>query len=58
VILTKNGTSRYAVVAIEEWNYTQAMLRFLSEMREVDEEMRQGGKSYSEAELLAELGIA
>ncbi|MCL2756881.1 MAG: type II toxin-antitoxin system prevent-host-death family antitoxin [Coriobacteriia bacterium] len=57
VILTKNGTSKYAVVDIEEWKYTKAMLRFLSEMRDVDEEMRLGGKSYSEDELLASLGI-
>ncbi|MDR2106793.1 MAG: type II toxin-antitoxin system prevent-host-death family antitoxin [Coriobacteriales bacterium] len=58
VILTKNGTSKYAVVSIDEWNYTQAMLRFLTDMREVDDEMRGGGKSYTEQELLASLGIA
>jgi antitoxin (DNA-binding transcriptional repressor) of toxin-antitoxin stability system len=57
VILTKNGTCRYAIVDIDEWNYTKAMLRFLSDMRSVDEEMRLGGKSYSEGELLASLGI-
>jgi prevent-host-death family protein len=57
VILTKNGTSKYAVVSIDEWNYTQAMLRFLMDMREVDTEMRNGGNSYTEKELLASLGI-
>jgi prevent-host-death family protein len=39
VILTKNGTSKYAVVSIDEWKHTQAMLRFLMDMREVDEEI-------------------
>jgi prevent-host-death family protein len=57
VILTKNGTSKYAVVSIDEWSYTQAMLRFLMDMREVDTEMRNGGNSYTEEELLASLGI-
>ena len=57
VILTKNGRSRYAVVDVEEWNYTKAMLRFLTDMRTVDEEMRLGGKAYTEEELLASLGI-
>jgi hypothetical protein len=58
VILTKNGASKYAVLTIDEWNYTKAMLRFLSDMRAVDEEMRNGGKTYSEAELLTSLGLA
>ena len=58
VILTKNGTSKYAVVSIDEWNYTKAMLRFLVDMRAVDDEMRNGGKTYSEAELLASLGLS
>jgi hypothetical protein len=57
VVLTRNGVSRYAVVGIDEWNYTRAMLRFLSDMRDVDEEMRNGGQSYSEDELLTSLGI-
>lgn len=34
-----------------------AMLRFLADMRAVDEEMRNGGKTYSEGELLASLGL-
>ena len=57
VILTKNGTSRYAVLSIDEWNYTKAMLRFLMDMREVDEVMRSGGSTYSEEELLNSLNI-
>jgi len=58
VILTKNGTSKYAVVSIDEWNYTKAMLRFLADMQAVDDEMRNGGKAYSESELLASLGLS
>lgn len=57
VILTKNGASKYAVVSIDEWNYHKAMLCFLSDMQAVDDEMQRGGKVYSEAELLASLGI-
>jgi prevent-host-death family protein len=57
VILTRNGTSKYAVVSIDEWNYARAMLRFLMDMREVDEEMKADGTSYTEEELLASLGI-
>ena len=57
VILTKNGISKYAVVDIEEWSYTKATLRFLSDMRTVDEEMLLGGKTYTESELLASLDI-
>ena len=57
VVITKNGTVKYAVVSIDDWNYYKAMLRFLTEMRDVDEEMRTGGKVYSEAALLESLGI-
>jgi hypothetical protein len=57
VILTKNETSKYAVVSIDEWNYTRAMLRFLTDMRKVDEMMRGDGRSYTEQELLVSLGI-
>ena len=57
VILTKNGISKYAVVDIEEWLYTKAILRFMSDMRAVDEEMLLGGKTYTESELLASLGF-
>ena len=58
VVLTRNGSACYAVVSIDEWNYTQAMLRFLQDMRAVDEEMRAGGATYTEAELLTSLGIS
>jgi len=57
VILTKNGISKYAVVDIDAWEYTKSMLLFLSDMRAVDEEMHLGGKTYTEEELLASLGI-
>jgi antitoxin (DNA-binding transcriptional repressor) of toxin-antitoxin stability system len=58
VVLTRNGNACYALLAIDEWNYTKAMLRFLQDMRAVDEEMRQGGREYSESELLRSLGIS
>jgi prevent-host-death family protein len=57
VVLTKNGTSKYAVVSIDEWAYTKAMLRFLTDMRDVDVEMRNGGRTYTEQELLARLNM-
>ena len=57
VVLTRNGIARYAVVPIDEWNYTKAMLRFLKDMQAVDDEMRHGGQVYDEKELLLSLGI-
>jgi prevent-host-death family protein len=58
VILTKNGISKYAVVSIDEWRYTKSMLRFLSDMQAVDDEMNSGGRVFSESELLVSLGLA
>ena len=57
VILTKNGSAKYIVVDAEIWQYSKSMLRFLSDMRAVDEEMENGGKRYSEDELRSELGL-
>ncbi|MCL2679888.1 MAG: hypothetical protein FWF11_00195 [Coriobacteriia bacterium] len=57
VVLTKNGRSKYAVVDIETWQYTTSMLRFLSDMRAVDEEMAKGGKWHTRDEMLQRLGI-
>jgi len=57
VVLTKNGHSKYAVVDVEAWQYTVSMLRFLSDMRAVDEEMANGGARYTPEELLVQLGI-
>ena len=58
VVLTKNGHSKYAVVDVETWQYTVSMLRFLSDMKAVDEEMADGSARYTPEELLGELGIA
>ena len=58
VILTKNGISKYAVVSIDEWYYTKAMLRFLADMKAVDDEMKSSGMVYSESELLESLGLS
>ena len=52
VVLTKNGRSKYAVVDIETWQYTTSMLRFLSDMKAVDEEMANGGKYHTREEVL------
>ena len=55
VILTKNGRSKYAVVDVETWQYTTSMLRFLSDMKAVDEEMESGGKWHTHEEMLQRL---
>ncbi|MCL2606061.1 MAG: prevent-host-death protein [Coriobacteriia bacterium] len=57
VVLTKNGHSKYAVVDIETWQHTTSMLRFLSDMRSVDEEMAAGGKWHTQDEVLCRLGL-
>jgi len=57
VILTKNGAAKYIVVDAEIWQYSKSMLRFLSDMRAVDEEMESGGARYTEGELRAALGL-
>ena len=57
VILTKNGVAKYIVVDAEIWQYSKSMLKFLTDMREVDEEMKQGGTRYDEDELRSALGL-
>ena len=57
VILTKNGAAKYIVVDAELWQYSKSMIRFLTDMRDVDEEMKRGGKRYDEDELRAALGL-
>jgi prevent-host-death family protein len=57
VMLTKNGESKYAVIDIREWQYTKAMLRFLTDMRDADSINKTDERKYTEAELLGELGI-
>jgi hypothetical protein len=44
VVLTKNGESK-------------SMIRFLTDMRDVDDEMRTGGRRYTKNELKDALGI-
>ena len=57
VVLTKNGTAKYIVVDAEMWQYSKSMLRFLTDMRAVDEEMANGGARYNEDELKSALGL-
>jgi len=57
VILTKNGAAKYIVVDAEIWQYSRSMLRFLTDMREVDDEMKHGGARYDEDGLRSELGL-
>jgi prevent-host-death family protein len=58
VTLTKNGESKYAVIDIAEWQYTKAMLRFLTDMKNADSINKADGRKFSETELLGELGIS
>ena len=57
VVLTKNGTAKYIVVDADMWQYSKSMLRFLADMRAVDDEMKNGAARYDEDELKAALGI-
>ena len=57
VALTKNGTAKYIVVDAEIWQYSKSMLRFLADMRAVDEVMANGGARHDEDELKSALGL-
>ena len=57
VILTKNGAAKYIVVDADAWQYSKSMLRFLADMRDVDEQMKNGGARFDEDELRAALGL-
>ena len=57
VLLTKNGKGKYIVVDAEFWQYSQSMLRFLADMRAVDEDIRNGAPTYTEAEIRAIFGL-
>jgi len=57
VVLTKNGFAKYIVVDAEMWQYSKSMLRFLADMRAVDEAMAGGGARYDEDELKSALGL-
>ena len=57
VILTKNGSAKYIVVDADMWQYSKSMLRFLADMRDVDDEMKRGGARYDEDELRLALGL-
>ena len=57
VVLTKNGKAKYIVVDAEIWQYSKSMLRFLADMRAVDEVMEAGGARYDESELKSALDL-
>ena len=57
VVLTKNGTAKYIVVDAEIWQYSRSMLRFLADMRAVDEEMENGGRTYTDVDVRERLGL-
>ena len=57
VVLTKNGTAKYIVVDADMWQYSKSMLRFLADMRTVDDEMKNGAARYDEDELKTALGL-
>ena len=57
VVLEKNGVAKYIIVNVDIWQYSKSMLRFLADMRAVDDEMNNGAARYEEDELKAALGI-
>ena len=56
VFLTKNGRGRYAIVDIEEYEKTNALLKLLSEL-EKGEESAKNGKTVSLDEAMEILGV-
>ncbi len=57
VFLTKNGRGRYAIVDIEEYEKTRAVLKLMGALSEGEQSAKEKGwKGISEAEML--LGIA
>ena len=57
VALTKNGRAKYIVVDAEFWQYSKSMMRFLADMRSVEEEMENGAPTYTTEELREKLGL-
>lgn len=57
VFLTKNGRGRYAIVDIEEYEKTQAVLKLMGALSQGEQSAKENGwKRISEVEML--LGIA
>ena len=57
VALTRNGIAKYIVVDVEKWQYSKSLLKFLTDMGNVDTEMKNIGKRYDEDELRVALGL-
>ena len=58
VLLTKNGKGKYVVLDAEDWQYMNAMLRFMKDMHDAQREQSHGGKWYTADEVRTELGLA
>lgn len=57
VFLTKNGRGRYAIVDMEEYEKTRAVLKLMKELSKGEQSAKEGGwKDISDVE--KELGIA
>ena len=56
VFLTKNGRGRYAIVDMEEYERTNALLKLLSEL-ERGEESAKNGETRSLDEVMTMLGV-
>jgi prevent-host-death family protein len=57
VFLTKNGRGKFAVIAIEEYEKTQATMKLMAELMAADQAIKNGEKWLTEKQLKESLGV-